>query len=440
MQGLPSLNFNAGDITRGVSAGVRASESKTRRNLMDERNTREQGSYDTAQAGIKAQRMISILKAGSAEEAAILNSVHNPGTRIKWQGENVEMRNADGTIVSGPKSHLITMQKMIMAGGDPKDAYQYAVDNGVLISNPQQEAEQAKTLEGLLAQSINELPPEQRTPENIMAMMGQIEAMGSNDQTALQKDLIAAGMKPGSPEFQQAILESRKKPGMRLETGADGSVSFVSGQGVDLNRITPTKPTENKIQEKLFNSYEAAARLDKMATGFKPEFLTIPEKAGHKWTELKEKFNMGDVSDSDRKDLAEFTEFRQDSLENINLFIKEITGAQMSEKEAKRIRKALPDPGEGVLDGDSPTEYRTNLINAIIKTKSAIARYHIMLQNGLDENSIKKAINGGMAIPLDQVEKMMEARFDEYLNDPKFKGKDISVVAKAVASEFGLVQ
>jgi hypothetical protein len=179
MQGLPSLNFNAGDITRGVSAGIRGAESKTRRKLVEERNTREQGSYDTAQAGIKAQRMISILKAGSAEEAAILNSVHNPGTRIKWQGENVEMRNADGTIVSGPKSHLITMQKMIMAGGDPKDAYQYAVDNGVLISNPQQEAEQAKTLEGLLAQSISELPPEQRTPENIMAMMGQIEALQS---------------------------------------------------------------------------------------------------------------------------------------------------------------------------------------------------------------------------------------------------------------------
>jgi hypothetical protein len=155
MQGLPSLNFNAGDITRGVSAGIRGAESKTRRKLMDERNTREQENQDAGQAGIKAQRMISILKAGTPEESAILNSVYFPGTRMKWLGENVEIQNADGTTITGPKAHLVTMQKMQVAGADPKDAYQYAVDNGVLISNPQQEAEaQFKNLDAAYTDAV----------------------------------------------------------------------------------------------------------------------------------------------------------------------------------------------------------------------------------------------------------------------------------------------
>ena len=181
MQGLPSLNFNAGDITRGVSAGIRGAESKTRRKLMDDRNAREQENQDAGQAGIKAQRMISILKAGTPEESAILNSVYFPGTRMKWLGENVEIQNADGTMITGPKAHLITMQKMQVAGADPKDAYQYAIDNGVLISNPQQEAEaQAKTLEAAAIQMFAQRPPEEQTQENFLQFMGEVQALGGS--------------------------------------------------------------------------------------------------------------------------------------------------------------------------------------------------------------------------------------------------------------------
>lgn len=59
--------------------------------------------------------------------------------------------------------------------------------------------------------------------------------------TSLQKDLIAAGIKPGTPEFNSAILQSHKRPGMTVESDGKGGFRLVQG---DIN--TPQKLTEDQ--------------------------------------------------------------------------------------------------------------------------------------------------------------------------------------------------
>jgi len=62
--------------------------------------------------------------------------------------------------------------------------------------------------------------------------------------TTLQKDLIAAGLKPGTPEFQKAILASKQKPGQAFSVSAEGEVSFASGPGVGKQQKTTKKGFE----------------------------------------------------------------------------------------------------------------------------------------------------------------------------------------------------
>ena len=67
------------------------------------------------------------------------------------------------------------------------------------------------------------------------------------------------------------------------------------------------------------------------------------------------------MSATDRKYLEDFTTLRAKSVSNLNSYIKEMTGAAMSEAEAKRLMAVMPNAGTGVFDGDSPTQFKTKL-------------------------------------------------------------------------------
>jgi hypothetical protein len=88
--------------------------------------------------------------------------------------------------------------------------------------------------------------------------------------------------------------------------------------------------------------------------------------------------------------LTEYSDFRRNSLNNINLFIKEITGAQMSEREADRIRQAMPDPGEGLLDGDSSTQFESKWSSTMYSLRMIMARNIRLRKNGFDDQTIQK--------------------------------------------------
>lgn len=83
-----------------------------------------------------------------------------------------------------------------------------------------------------------------------------------------------------------------------------------------------------------------------------------------------------DLSDDSEEYLSDQTAFRQSILRNINRTIQEVTGAQMGEQEARRIRAEMPDVTA------SPTEFRTQLGNAMNMIRMDAARVQVWRMGG----------------------------------------------------------
>ena len=74
----------------------------------------------------------------------------------------------------------------------------------------------------------------------------------------------------------------------------------------------------------------------------------------------------------------------------------------MREGEAARITATMPNPGTGLFDGDSPTEFQAKLQRAINATRNAIVRQNYALSRGINPTQT--------GIELDQVPRLYEQR------------------------------
>jgi hypothetical protein len=144
------------------------------------------------------------------------------------------------------------------------------------------------------------------------------------------------------------------------------------------------KEARNEVDKKEINTGEYIARLNSIRTKFDPSFQQIENRLGLKWAEWMDSFKAGQkaVSPEQRQSLAKFSQYRQEALANMNQYIKEITGAAMTDAEAKRIIAALPNPGQGLFDGDSPTVFKAKLDNALKSSQLAVVRYRYLRSNG----------------------------------------------------------
>lgn len=205
--------------------------------------------------------------------------------------------------------------------------------------------------------------------------------------------------------------------GMDIDVGPEGTSIRT---GVSRGRGEQRKTTTD-IEGKLFNVQEGIARLDEIANSYDPQFLQIGTKTENLWTGWKEKLadtpvknwmDLG-VSDEERKALEEFSAFRREALSNINQHIQERTGAQMSKDEAKRLRKEMPDSGEGVFDGDSPTQFEGKWKSTIKSLKASQARYIYYLKNGFTPEQIAKMAETDSLMSLQDINRKINKRGGE---------------------------
>ncbi len=253
-----------------------------------------------------------------------------------------------------------------------------------------------------------------------------------------ERDALAAD-DPKRAFYDAAIQKAVTTKGMKLTIGPDGEVSFQTGVGTE----GLSKKVRGDVQVKMVGALEGLARIGNIVKSFKPEYQEIPTRLGVAWTSLKEKFGVN-VPKEDRAFLEEFSTYKQDALENINLYIKEITGAQMSAKEADRLRKAQPDPGEGLFDGDSPSAFKSKLVNQYKKLTLSTVRYSFYLKQGVDENTLGEMVKNGSVISLEQMEKVLKQKEEEYIGeivvqDPLIDTQSLmDQVTKRMKEEFGL--
>jgi len=121
--------------------------------------------------------------------------------------------------------------------------------------------------------------------------------------------------------------------------------NFITGSSeTDLlvNGVDLTKPTVNLLQKSLLDAGNQMDLLTGIGLRFDPFFLTIPSNVAVKGLSFFERMNIPigeDASDF----LVRHGQFKASALDGLNRYIKLITGAQMSEAEANRLRKAFPD-------------------------------------------------------------------------------------------------
>ena len=208
--------------------------------------------------------------------------------------------------------------------------------------------------------------------------------------------------KDGQMRFLKGVKPEPKK-GMKIyDREGNLMVDMGGGAGPDM-----TGKTKGMVEEKLLGGREQLARMKVIQAKFKPEYQEIGLRLANTWTGLKARMGQ-DVSEQDAKSLTEWKNFQRSAIENINLYIKEITGAQMSYLEAKRLKLAQPDPGEKWYTGDDPITFKAKMDDIIKTTRAAVARYEYYKAKGLSDPEIEVIVASPAAIPLESLMSSME--------------------------------
>jgi len=123
-----------------------------------------------------------------------------------------------------------------------------------------------------------------------------------------------------------------------------------------------------KFAEQATQASDAEGRLAQVSDTFKPEYMTYWAKAGGTIAEILDKAQLPGVEflpSSVKEWLGNKAAFEQNVNSNVNLYIKEITGAQMSYQEVGRLMLAIANLN------DSPAVFASKLKNGLATLEAA---------------------------------------------------------------------
>jgi len=171
--------------------------------------------------------------------------------------------------------------------------------------------------------------------------------------------------------FLQLPVELRNKINKDIDIAKENNAKFMGG-------VELTKQSKNDVQTALLQTTDRKRRLNRIIDSFNPEFLTAQGKIKSGTLSFLEKWGMKDLSPEEIEYQEQYTNFMKDSYAEMNQYIKDITGAALSEFEAERIRKAIPDP-----EKDSPTVFKRGMERAYEELQIAEARLAYLNSKGL---------------------------------------------------------
>jgi hypothetical protein len=302
---------------------------------------------------------------------------------------------------------------------------------------------QALALDGLQKEYQKSSPgPRQKMLEQMIDHISKdtkgdmIDQMMAGTSKAIQSEQLLLEGKPGEGKAMKTWVTPDGKV-INIPnnvTPPEGSVPYQAGMDIEVTDEGThirtgvsgvaggmQKKTAGTLEDKVLNTVEGIQRLDQIAQSYRPEYQELGTRwktFTSKWKEklrgtpIEKWIDLG-LEPDDKVLLENYTAFRRDAIDNINRHIKEITGAQMSEKEAGRLRKAMPDPGEGLLDGDSPTEFESKWKSANTALRMAQARYVYLLKSGMDEKSIKNMAKNDMLPSLSNMKGIINQKAEE---------------------------
>lgn len=181
-------------------------------------------------------------------------------------------------------------------------------------------------------------------------------------------------------KYINAVMNGNEK-NITITTDKNGLTTFsIGGSGSGMEKSTK-KDTE-KLVIQAYSNFDDFRQVEKL---WRPEFNTLPTQMKIGWTKFKNKLGewnwFSEATDEEKQLVRDFSAWEQKSWEIANSYIKSITGAQMSEREAERILKGFPDPRLGKTD---PVAYKTKLDGILKSAQNSIIRYNLLLAKGID--------------------------------------------------------
>lgn len=229
---------------------------------------------------------------------------------------------------------------------------------------------------------------------------------------------------------QATELNARNKKGITITTDKDGNtITTIGGSGTDGDI---TKPTRNKVQEKILNAGDTLSQITSIKTKFKPEYQEFSTKAGMAWNSLKDKVNSDSLMPQEKQKLDDFTQYRAEAGQLFALTLKDLSGVAVNPTEYKRAEVWLPNPGSGIFDGDSPTELKSKVERFEDFTRKALMKHAYIQNKGLTVNDVD----------VDQMPSLMQQRGDELTAELQstMEGEALKNAVKTqLADEFGLL-
>lgn len=240
---------------------------------------------------------------------------------------------------------------------------------------------------------------------------------------------IVYDYRTGQPIQNEPVIQGS----MRVASAGRSTINAAGGD------ISLGQKGTNDIDAQLVNNSGRMSRLKSIMDSYEPDFQTLSGKLTANLSALKEQFLGGKLDPAAKANLEQFSTFRRRAYEDFNQTLKFLSGTAVSAQEFERVKRGMPNPGEGLFDGDSPTEFTSKLRDSYAMVRMAQARLMYFKKNGMpasDESWNK--------VPLDAMPNIMRKRADEMTvaakkQFPSATPADINKMIKPqLAEEFGL--
>jgi len=250
----------------------------------------------------------------------------------------------------------------------------------------------------------------------------------------------AIDLQTGEPTYMQTDQYGRSRPvegyappptkGFSVTT-ADGTVvEYGAGAGGG----NMEKTTRKNLEETINASANSLGTLGRMIDGFESDYLTLGGKAKAFTLWGKASLSPELLTPQERNWYSKMNTWRVDAFDFMNEEIKRLTGAAMSEPEAVRLRKGMPDP-----ENDDPITFMDKARAKMRKLTLVRARAHYYLENGMQPPADK---NKPWAVGIDEMEQIIEDRAEKLYEIFSAGGDDEERARvradQQTAAEFGL--
>lgn len=263
-----------------------------------------------------------------------------------------------------------------------------------------------------------------------------IDAYSTGSKLAIEKKMDLAGITDQDKRKEIIIADIM---GQTINIGADGSVTIGKGLGSG----TLEKGTKKNLEQQIINNSVNFEGFKEIKELYREEFSQLPTKWKINYLKIKDGLGdwniFGEISEEDKALITAYSEWEQKSWEMTNAYIKSITGAQMSEKEAERILKGFADPRKL-----SPTEYEAKLNGILENAMNSTIRYNLILRSGLNiPTDVNGNLNPEAIMTLSSVDKYLKDIGDELqrelLLDDNWKDKSQQEIEDEVLRQLKLL-